>query len=382
MDHAAMPEMVMPGSTDSQPLLSEIEVPKTPPPAPPADHAADRYSPPEAMAAARARQASLTKPMGSLGRLEALSVQLAGIAGRPLPRVDRKAVVVLAGDHGVAAEGVSAYPPEVTAQMVLNFLGGGAAVNVLARQAGARVVVVDVGVAGDLPAHPDLVPAKVARGTASFLRGPAMSREQAAQAIAAGAGVVAAEAGRGLDLLATGEMGIGNTTPASAIAAVYTGLPVAQVTGRGTGVDDAGLARKVEVIEAGLALHRPDPDDPLGVLAAVGGFEIGAIAGVCLAAAAHRVPVVVDGFISAAGALIAAALCPAARPYMIASHLSVEQGHGPLWQALGLEPLLALDLRLGEGSGAVLAMHLVEAACRILGEMATFEDAGVSGQDN
>ncbi len=336
----------------------------------------------KAMAAARARQANLTKPRGSLGRLEALSVQLAGIAGRSLPRVDRKAVVVLAGDHGVAAEGVSAYPPEVTAQMVLNFLGGGAAVNVLARQAGARVVVVDVGVAGDLPAHPDLVPAKVARGTASFLRGPAMSREQAAQAIAAGAGVVAAEAGRGLDLLATGEMGIGNTTPASAIAAVYTRLPVAQVTGRGTGVDDAGLARKVEVIEAGLALHRPDPDDPLGVLAAVGGFEIGAIAGVCLAAAAHRVPVVVDGFISAAGALIAAALCPAARPYMIASHLSVEQGHGPLWQALGLEPLLALDLRLGEGSGAVLAMHLVEAACRILGEMATFEDAGVSGQDN
>lgn len=336
----------------------------------------------EAMAAARARQASLTKPAGSLGRLEALSVQLAGIAGQALPRVDRKAVIVLAGDHGVTAEGVSAYPSEVTAQMVLNFLGGGAAVNVLARQVGARVVVVDVGVAGDLPAHPDLVPAKVARGTASFLRGPAMSREQAAQAIAAGAGVVAAEAGRGLDLLATGEMGIGNTTPASAIAAVYTGLPVAQVTGRGTGVDDAGLARKVEVIEAALALHRPDPDDPLGVLAAVGGFEIGAIAGVCLAAAAHRVPVVVDGFISAAGALIAAALCPAARPYMIASHLSVEQGHGPLWKALGLEPLLALDLRLGEGSGAVLAMHLVEAACRILGEMATFEDAGVSRRDD
>jgi nicotinate-nucleotide--dimethylbenzimidazole phosphoribosyltransferase len=200
--------------------------------------------------------------------------------------------------------------------------------------------------------------------------------------VKAGAGVVAAEVARGLDLLATGEMGIGNTTPASAIAAVYTGLPVARVTGRGTGVDDAGLARKVEAIETALALHRPDPADPLGVLAAVGGFEIGAIAGVCLAAAAYRVPVVVDGFISAAGALIAAALCPAARPYMIASHLSVEQGHGPLWQALGLEPLLALDLRLGEGSGAVLAMHLVEAACRILGEMATFEAAGVSGRGN
>jgi nicotinate-nucleotide--dimethylbenzimidazole phosphoribosyltransferase len=334
----------------------------------------------EAMAAARTRQGLLTKPAGSLGRLEALSVQLAGIAGRALPRVEQKAVVVLAGDHGIAAEGVSAYPPEVTAQMVLNFLGGGAAVNVLARQAGARVVVVDVGVTADLPSHPHLVSCKVGRGTASFLRGPAMSREQAAQAIEAGARVVASEAARGLDLLATGEMGIGNTTPASAIAAVYTGLPVAQVTGRGTGVDDAGLARKVEVIEAALALHRPEASDPLGVLAAVGGFEIGAIAGVCLAAAAHRVPVVVDGFISAAGALIAAALCPAARPYMIASHLSVEQGHGPLWRALGLEPLLALDLRLGEGSGAVLAMHLVEAACRILGEMATFEAAGVSGR--
>jgi nicotinate-nucleotide--dimethylbenzimidazole phosphoribosyltransferase len=333
----------------------------------------------QAMASAQARQAVLTKPQRSLGRLEALSVQLAGITGQPLPWVDRKAVIVLAGDHGVVAEGVSAYPSEVTAQMVLNFLRGGAAINVLARQAGARVIVADVGVAADLPDDPRLLSRKIAHGTANFAHGPAMSREQAVRAVETGFDIVTDELEQGLDLVATGEMGIGNTTPASAITAVYTGLPVAGVTGRGTGVDDAGLARKIDVIERALALRRPDPADPLGVLAAVGGFEIGAIAGVCLGAAAHRVPVVVDGFISAAGALIAATLCPATRSYLIASHLSVERGHSPLWEALGLRPLLEMDLRLGEGTGAVLAMHLVEAACRILAEMATFDDAGVSG---
>ena len=332
-----------------------------------------------AMATAQARQNDLTKPPGSLGRLESLSIQLAGITGERLPRVDRKAVIILAGDHGIVAEGVSAYPSEVTAQMVLNFLRGGAAINVLARQAGARVIVADVGVAADLPDHPQLLHRKISHGTANFARGPAMTREQAARAVETGIEILSNEVDRGLDLVATGEMGIGNTTPASAISALYTGLPVAQVTGRGTGVDDEGLARKVEAIERALALHKPDPCDPLGVLAAVGGFEIGAIAGVCLGAAAHRVPVVVDGFISAAGALIAAALCPAVKPYLIASHLSVERGHAPLWQALGLRPLLDMDLRLGEGTGAALAMNLVEAACRILAEMATFADAGVSG---
>ena len=206
-----------------------------------------------------------------------------------------------------------------------------------------------------------------------------MSWADAVRAVETGIDIVTDELEQGLDLIATGEMGIGNTTPASAITAVYTRLPVSRVTGRGTGVDDSGLARKVDVIERALAQHRPDSADPLGVLSAVGGFEIGAIAGVCLGAAAHRVPVVVDGFISAAGALIAAALCPAARSYLIASHLSVERGHAPLWQTLGLRPLLEMDLRLGEGTGAVLAMHLVEAACRILAEMATFADAGVSG---
>jgi nicotinate-nucleotide--dimethylbenzimidazole phosphoribosyltransferase len=332
-----------------------------------------------AMAEAQARQNALTKPPGSLGRLEKLSVQLSGITGQTLPRMDRKAVIVLAGDHGIVAEGVSAYPSEVTAQMVLNFLRGGAAINVLARQAGARVIVADVGVAAELPDHPNLLSRKIAHGTANMARQPAMSREQAVWAVETGIEIVLDEVERGLDLVATGEMGIGNTTPASAITAVYTGLPVEQVTGRGTGVDDAGLARKVDAIERALVLHQPDPHDPLGVLAAVGGFEIGAIAGVCLGAAAHRVPVIVDGYISAAGALIAAALCPAAKLYLIASHLSVERGHGPLWERLGLQPLLDMDLRLGEGTGAVLAMHLVEAACRILAEMATFADAGVSG---
>jgi nicotinate-nucleotide--dimethylbenzimidazole phosphoribosyltransferase len=332
-----------------------------------------------AKAAARARQNVLTKPAGSLGRLEALAVQLAGITGKTVPSVERKTVIVLAGDHGVVAEKVSAYPSDVTAQMVLNFLRGGAAINVLARQAGARVVVADVGVAADLPDDPNLLVLKIARGTGNFVHGPAMSREQATRAIEAGIQIVSGEVARGLDLVATGEMGIGNTTPASAIVAVYSGLPVVEVTGRGTGVDDAGLERKVEAIERAIALHRPDGADPLGVLASVGGVEIGAIAGVCIGAAAHGVPVLVDGFISAAGALIAAELCPAVTPYLIASHLSVERGHAVLWDLLGLDPLLDLDLRLGEGTGAVLAMHLVEAACRIMAEMATFAEAGISG---
>ena len=332
-----------------------------------------------AMAAAQARQDILTKPQGSLGRLEALSIQLAGITGQVLPTVDRKAVIVLTGDHGIAAEGVSAYPSEVTTQMVVNLLRGGAAISVLARQAGARVVIADVGVAGDLPEHPDLLNRKIAPGTANFAQGPAMTREQATRSLEAGVEIVMDQVSQGLDLVATGEMGIGNTTPASAITAVYTGLPVDQVTGRGTGVDDAGLALKIGTIGRALAIHQPDPSDPLGVLSAVGGFEIGAIAGVCLGAAAHRLPILVDGFISAAGALVAAALCPNVKPYLIASHLSVERGHTALWQTLGLKPLLDMGLRLGEGTGAVLAMHLVEAACCILSEMATFEDAGISG---
>jgi nicotinate-nucleotide--dimethylbenzimidazole phosphoribosyltransferase len=370
-----------------------------------------------AMQAARARQARLTKPPGSLGRLETLSIQLAGITGSALPSFARKAVIVAAADHGVAADGVSAYPPAVTAQMALNFARGGAAINVLARQAGALVVVVDVGIAADwgLPAPstavrkswpfgpggerpavspptpkgaelapaglldaPGLIHRKIAHGTQNMSHGPAMTRVQAIAALETGLEVFEAEWAAGLDLVATGDMGIGNTTPSAAIVAVLTGRPVAQVTGRGTGVDDAGLARKVAAIEQALAVNRPDPSDALDVLAKVGGFEIGALAGVMLGAAAARVPVVIDGFISGAAALIAAGLAPQVRPYLIAAHQSVEIGHRAALEQLGLRPLFDLELRLGEGTGAVLAFHLVEAAARILSEMATFDEAGVS----
>jgi nicotinate-nucleotide--dimethylbenzimidazole phosphoribosyltransferase len=335
----------------------------------------------EAMAAARARQGMLTKPQGSLGRLEELSIQLAGIQGRPMPRITEKAIITMAGDHGVARDGVSAYPAEVTPQMVLNFLYGGAAINVLARLAGARVVVVDMGVAVDIPAHPDLVVKKIGYGTASLLRGPAMSREEAVSAIEAGIEIVENEVGRGLHIVGTGDMGIGNTTPSSAIVAVMTGTAVASVTGRGTGLDDAGLARKVAVIEQALTVNRPDPSDALGVVAKVGGFEIAGLAGVILGAAAHRVAVVIDGFISGAAALIAAGLAPASVPYMIAAHLSVESGHKYALAHLGLKPVFVLDLRLGEGTGAALAIPVVEAAAHVLAEMATFGEAGVAEKD-
>jgi nicotinate-nucleotide--dimethylbenzimidazole phosphoribosyltransferase len=334
-----------------------------------------------AQAAAKARQDTLTKPQGSLGRLETLSVQLAAITGQARPSVARKAVIVMAGDHGVVADGVSAYPAEVTPQMVLNFVHGGAAINVLARQAGARVVAVDVGVAADLPAMPGLEQRKVARGTQNMAKGPAMTRAQAEAAIAVGIEVVQAEIAKGLDLVATGDMGIGNTTPSSAIVAVMTGRPVAQVTGRGTGVDDAGLARKVATIERALAVNKPDPKDAWDVLCKVGGFEIAGLAGVILGAAAKRVPVVIDGFISGAAALIAASLRPEAKAYMIAAHQSVEIGHRAALELLGLRPVFDLDLRLGEGTGAALAFHVIEASARILNEMATFADAGVSEKD-
>lgn len=330
------------------------------------------------IAAARSRQDTLTKPQGSLGRLEELSIQLAGITGRERPRVPRKAVIVMAGDHGVVRNGVSAYPAEVTPQMVLNFLRGGAAINVLARQAGARVTVVDVGVAADFADAPGLIRCKVAYGTADFTCGPAMTPAQAEEAIQVGVDVVSAEIAAGLDLVATGDMGIGNTTPSAAIVAALSGRPVASVTGRGTGVDDAGLARKIAAIETALAVNRPDPQDAFDVLCKVGGLEIAGLAGVIIAAAAHRVPVVIDGFISGAAALIAAGLAPAVRPYLIASHRSVEVGHGAMFDLLGVRPLFDFDLRLGEGTGAVLAFHVVEAACRILDEMATFAEAGVS----
>src|SRR5689334_21529803 len=328
-----------------------------------------------AQSAARARQDTLTKPPGSLGRLEELSIQLAAITGQPRPSVARKAVIVMAGDHGVTAEGVSAYPAEVTPQMVLNFLRGGAAINVLARQAGARVIVVDIGVASNLVPQPGLEIRKVACGTRNMALGPAMTSVQAEGAITIGMRVVEAEIAKGLDLVATGDMGIGNTTASAAIVAALTGQPAARVTGRGTGVDDAGLARKVAVIERALALNQPNPRDPSDVLSKVGGLEIAGLVGVILGAAAQRLPVVIDGFISGAAALVAAELMPEVKPYLIAAHQSVEVGHRILLEQLGLRPLLDLDLRLGEGTGAALAFHLIEAAARILNEMATFGEA-------
>jgi nicotinate-nucleotide--dimethylbenzimidazole phosphoribosyltransferase len=334
-----------------------------------------------AMASARTRQDQLTKPRGSLGRLESLSVQLAGVFGDGLPEIRHRVIVTMAGDHGVVAEGVSAYPQEVTSQMVANFLRGGAAINVLSRHVGARVVVVDMGVAADIPPHPSLVDAKVAPGSENIAVGPAMSREQARQAILAGVRVLEGELERGLDILGVGEMGIGNTTPAAAIAVAMTGRPPEEVVGRGTGVDDAGLTRKVDTVRRALRVNQPDPADALGVLAKVGGFEIGGMAGTMLAAAAHRRPVMVDGFISTAAAMIAAGLAPQVRPYLIASHRSQERGHRIMLDWLGLEPLLDLDMRLGEGTGAALGISLAEAACKILCEMATFGEAGISEKE-
>ncbi len=330
---------------------------------------------------AQLRQNTLTKPAGSLGRLETLSIQLAGMRGQPRPSFPRKAVIVMAGDHGVTAEGVSAYPASVTEQMVLNFLHGGAAINVLARQAGARVTVVDMGVAANLDPAPGLVIYKIANGTQNMFKGPAMSRAQAEQSIQAGVEIVEAEISKGLDLVATGEMGIGNTTPSSAITAIFTELAPGKVTGRGTGVDEAGFRRKVEVIEEALRVNHPDRKDPVDVLSKVGGFEIGGLAGVILGAAAHRVPVILDGFISGAAALLAVELSARVKPFLVASHLSVEAGHRAILEHLGLKALLELDMRLGEGTGAVLAFHLADAAVKTLNEMATFSEAGVSEKE-
>ena len=342
---------------------------------------------PKAAQEAARRQNRLTKPPGSLGRLEELSVRLAGIRGDPLPEVRRKAIIVMAGDHGVAEEGVSAYPQEVTSQMVANFLAGGAGINVLGRHVGARVVVVNMGVKYPVPKSPEIrggegaeryIERPLGLGTANFAREPAMSREQALRSLLAGAEILEEEAERGLDIVGVGDMGIGNTTASAAIASVMLRRKPEEVVGRGTGVDERGLERKIKAVREGLELHRPSPEDPVGVLAGVGGFEIGGIAGVILGAAARRIPVVLDGFIAGAAALIAAALAPLSRDYMIASHLSAERGHKLILEKLELRPLLDLEMRLGEGTGAALGIFLCEAAAKILREMATFEEAGVS----
>lgn len=334
-----------------------------------------------AMAEARSRQDMLTKPQGSLGRLEELSIKLAGIQGKALPQIRHKAVITMVGDHGVVAEGIGNWPQEVTAQMVYNFLSGGAGINVLSRQTGARVVVVDMGVAAELEASPGLISKKVAPGTQNMCLGPAMTMEQATRAIESGIEVAATELAKGLDIVGTGDMGIGNTTASSAICATITGEPVAEVTGRGTGLSDEQLAHKIEVVKRALEINQPDRQKPLEVLSKVGGFEIGGLAGVMLAAAANRVPVVIDGFISGAAALIATALAPRLRDFLIAAHVSAEAGHRRLLQYLGLKPLLDLDMRLGEGTGAALGIFLAEASAKILAEMATFGEAGVSDRD-
>ena len=332
----------------------------------------------EAMKLAGERQDSLTKPQGSLGMLEELSIKLAGIQRTPRPKIEKKVIFTLAGDHGVVEEGVSAYPQEVTPQMVYNFLHGGAAINVLARHAGARVVVVDMGVAADIEAE-GCVNKKVAYGTRNIAREPAMTREQAVEAIEAGIEVFEEEfRRRGVDLAGVGDMGIGNTTPSAAICAAITGKAPEEVTGRGTGIGEEAWRRKVAVVKRALRVNRPNANDAIDVLAKVGGFEIAGIAGVILASAAHRVAVLIDGFIATAGALIAGELAPLARDYMLASHLSQEAGHRAMLEHLSLRPLLNLNLRLGEGTGAALAMHIVEASVRIINEMATFAEAGVS----
>jgi nicotinate-nucleotide--dimethylbenzimidazole phosphoribosyltransferase len=326
---------------------------------------------------------SLTKPIGSLGKLEEVAAQYVALREEAVPVISRKAVYVFAADHGITDEGISAYPRDVTPQMVYNFLNGGAAINVLARQAAADVVVVDVGVDADFNSAQGLLDRKVRRGTRNFAREAAMSPEELHAAISVGIKLAEEAKQQGRTLIALGEMGIGNTTSASAIAAALTGLPAEQVTGRGTGLDAARCTLKAQVIDKALQMHFPERPaalpDALEVLRCVGGLEIAAITGMVLGAAAQRIAVVIDGFICTAGAAIACAVAPHARSAIFAGHLSVEPGHRILLERMNLKPLLQLDMRLGEGTGAALAFHLIDASVRIYNEMATFESAGISG---
>lgn len=335
---------------------------------------------PAAIREAKARQDILTKPQGSLGLLEDISVQMAGIKGGPTS-INRKAVIVMAGDHGVAEEGTSAYPKEVTRQMVMNFATEGAAINVLAKHEKADVVIVDIGVAADIEA-PGVINRKIKYGTDNFTKGPAMSREEAVKAIEAGIDVVGGQIKKGIDLIGTGDMGIANTTASSAILIALTGAGIDQAVGKGTGVDDEGLARKKSVIAKALKINDPQKNDAVDVLAKVGGLEIAGLTGVMLGAAAHRVPVIVDGFISAAAALLASRLAPRSVNFMFASHVSVEPGHILILSEIGIQPMFHLNMRLGEGTGAVLAMNLIEASCKVINQMATFESAQVSSKES
>ncbi len=328
--------------------------------------------------AAGRRQASLTKPPGSLGRLEELSIELAGMTGEPRPHVERSAIFTFAGDHGVVAEGVSAFPQSVSVQMVANLLAGGAGVNVLARLVGARVVIADLGLAGEVPGDTtELRHLRVADGTANMAVGPAMTEGQMWQAVAAGAALVEEEAVRGLDLAGTGERGIGNTTAATAILAACGGDDPATITGPGTGLDCAGMEHKAQVIRRALEVNRPSSDCAWDVLQKVGGFEIAGLVGVILGCSARRIPCVIDGFISTSAALVATRACPASRQFLFGGHRSAEPGHERMLELIGLRPILDLNMRLGEGTGAALAFTILKAAARTLDEMATFADAGV-----
>ncbi|MRR54316.1 MAG: nicotinate-nucleotide--dimethylbenzimidazole phosphoribosyltransferase [Deltaproteobacteria bacterium] len=335
---------------------------------------------PELLQKAQAKLDNKTKPLGSLGRLEEFARRFAAISGSLDPDTAKKVIFTFAADHGVVEEGISAFPKEVTPQMVFNFLRGGAGINVLARHGGADVRVVDMGVDYDFGVLPGLIDRKIARGTANFTKGPAMTRQQALAALEAGISLANGSKDEGIAMAGTGEMGIGNTTAASAIIAAISGLPVKQVTSRGTGINDAALSHKIRVIEQALQVNRPDPADALDVLTKVGGLEIAGIAGLIIGCAANRIPVVVDGFISTSGALIAAGLNPCIKDYLFAAHESVEIGHRYMLEHLSAEPILDLRLRLGEGTGAALAMGLIEAGVKILKEMATFAEAGVAEQ--
>jgi nicotinate-nucleotide--dimethylbenzimidazole phosphoribosyltransferase len=342
--------------------------------------ALDRVEPlkTEFLTKAQERLDILTKPQGSLGTLEEFAKRYVAIKEDLHPKIEKKAIFTLAGDHGVTKDNVSLYPREVTPQMVYNFTRQGAAINVLARLIGARLFVVDMGVDHDFEPVEGLIVKKIAKGTKSIADGPAMTREETLQAIVAGIELAETAERDGVDILGVGDMGIGNTTPSSAIISAISGLPVRAVTGRGTGLDDKGLEKKIEVIEKALQVNRPDPNDPLDVLAKLGGFEIAGIAGVTIGAAASRIPVVADGLISTAGILIATEMNPNIKAYLFPSHESVEIGHRSMLDRIGIPPVLNLSMRLGEGTGAALGIQLVEAALRIYNEMATFQEAGVS----
>lgn len=326
----------------------------------------------------QARLDSLTKPRGSLGELEEIAKRVTAITRKINYFPEQKVIFTLAADHGVADEGISAFPKEVTAQMVCNFLNGGAAINVLSRHAGARVIIADFGVSSELKPDPRLIVRKSGYGTKNTAKGPAMTQGQAEQCLNNGIEILESQMNQGIDIAVTGDMGIGNTTTSSAITACITGLPVEKVTGKGTGIDSARLEHKISVIKKILSLNNPVPGNGLDILAKIGGFEIGGMAGIILACAARKIPVILDGFNSTSAALIAALISPKCKQYMIASHCSDEPGHIIQLKHLGLKPILSLRMRLGEGTGGALALNIIEAAVKILNEMATFKEAGVS----